>query len=611
MTMSITNPAEQKGSTSSPTEASSQTAPSAPTQGAQNADTIRQAIEAAEARAAANDRKGAIAELERALSVDPNVPFVLKTLGGLLMQEESHFEALQRYRQLIRIQPDNAEVHVLSAVAALGMGRLDEFNSGIARALELDPVQSDALRWRARVAFDNLDHAAAGRDYARLVGMGHSDVDTLTALGFCLARGGQWEMAAETFAGALVAHGTAEVARENLGVARGKIGRGPLPTGPDDLAREASEDLAKGNMALACWAWIELLKIRPRDHETRRLLVGVMLERKWMVAALPHLEELVRFNPWDPDLGTWLALVRFEAGQKAKAWEGLQSVFTLDPRHLEARRLEVDLTLREGRHEEAWWLVKRLCQDHPEDVVSRLSRGICAFHCHRWDEAVEDLEWVLGRQPDNDLVRRNRDMARERAREALQAREEARLRATVDEAGRLQNAGDLKAAIALLVPVTEQRPDWAEAWDALGSLRYMVGDVEGGRRDLLQASRLSPGLPDLQVRLAMACDAGGRRAEAVALLDQVTEEQPLHGAGHRLRGDLLLESEPDAARDSYSACLRATPALAEDLLRLGIALVQSGRHDQARAVFDAVLAFQPDHPAALKARARFGSTLHD
>lgn len=592
MTMSITKPADQKATTEGQDQA------------------VQQAIEAAEAKAAAQDRDGAIAELERALSLKSDSPFLLKTLGGLLLEAGSHWEAQQRYGQLLRLQPENAEAHVLSAVASLRMGRLDEFTSGIGRALDLDPAHIPALQWRGRVAFDNQNHSEAGRDYARLVELGQVDVDTLTTLGVCLAKGGHWEIAAETFAQAVVLHGTAEVARENLEVARARLGRPASPAPAGALLEEGLQDYQRGNSALACWAWTEFLKAQPRNQEVRKNLASVLVNRKWMGPALPHLEELVRGNPWDPALGTWLALVRFETGHRAKAMEALQAVFGVDPRFLEARRLEIDLILREGRHEEAWWLVQRLCRDHPEDIVGRISRGVCAFHCQRWPEAVSDLEWVLERQPGNLLVQRNLEAARERLREAELLREEARLRASLDEAGQLQATGDLRGAIALLEPVTERRADWAEAWDALGSLRYMSGDVEGARRDLLKANHLAPGLPDLQVRLAMASNACGRGTESIALLDQVTEEQPLHAPAHRLRGDLLLESEPIEAQRSYANCLRATPSVCEDLIRLGAALLQSGRAGEARSLFETVLAIQPDHPVALKARARIEAASH-
>jgi tetratricopeptide (TPR) repeat protein len=108
----------------------------------------------------------------------------------------------------------------------------------------------------------------------------------------------------------------------------------------------------------------------------------------------------------------------------------------------------------------------------------------------------------------------------------------------------------------------------------------------------------------------MTASACGRDAEAMALLDQVTEEQPLHAPAHRLRGDLLLEGKPADALLSYTACLKATSSVCEDLIRLGVALLQAGRASEARPVFETVLTIQPDHPVALKAKSRIESATH-
>jgi tetratricopeptide (TPR) repeat protein len=574
------------------------------------AETIQILMESAERKAAAGDLPAAIAELRRALTLDPDSPFLLKTLGGLLVETGSFAEAQQQYRHLLRLQPERADFHVLSAIASLKMGRLDEFDTSLGRSLELNPAHLDALRWRSRVAFDNGQHAEAGRDYARLVELGQVDPDTLTALGVCLARGGHWQIAAETFARAVVTHGTAEIARENLGVALGKSGRDPRLLDPTQLLQRAAQDVEEGFPALACWAWLEVLRLRPKEQEARRNLVSVLLAQRWIGPALPHLEELVRFNPWDPALGTWLALARHETGQKAAARQALDAVFNIDPRFLEGRRLEVDIALREGRHQEAWWLVQRLCENHPEDPIGRISRGVCAFHLEHWDDAERDFRWVLQRQPDNHLVRQNLEAVEDRQREAARVREERDLRSRLDEAGKLQASGDLEGAVGLLEPILKQRPDWAEAWDALGALRFLRGNAEGARECLLQANRLSPGLPDLQVRLAMACQACGREGEAVALVDQIVGEQPAHVPAQRLRGDLLLGTEPAAAVEAYAACLRNTPGVCDDLLRLGVAHLQSRRLDAAQSLFSAVLAIQPDHPVALRAQAKLAEGGH-
>ena len=61
-------------------------------------------------------------------------------------------------------------------------------------------------------------------------------------------------MAAETFARVQVGHGGAEVARENLGVARQRIGRRADAQDIDGPAAGADADHQSGIPSLACWA---------------------------------------------------------------------------------------------------------------------------------------------------------------------------------------------------------------------------------------------------------------------------------------------------------------------------------------------------------------------
>jgi len=63
-------------------------------------------VDEAEAKAAAGDRAGAVQDLERALVLEPDSLFVLRTLGSLLMEDEKFWEAKQRFQQLIAQHPE-------------------------------------------------------------------------------------------------------------------------------------------------------------------------------------------------------------------------------------------------------------------------------------------------------------------------------------------------------------------------------------------------------------------------------------------------------------------------------------------------------------------------
>jgi len=295
-----------------------------------------------------------------------------------------------------------------------------------------------------------------------------------------------------------------------------------------------------------------------------------------------------------------LALVLFESGDKRGAASALEGVFALDPGFDEARRLEADFSLREGRYEEGRWLIQRLLDRNPGDFSLLLSRGICAFHLGRWDDAVTSLEAAAALQPDNAQLKQNLSVAREQQRAAAMAQVDSHVRSELDRAGELQARGEIREALGRLEALAALRPEWSEIWDSIGSLRYLSGDALGGTRDLSHAVRLAPGLPDTQVRLAMAYRDCQRESEALAVLEQVVAEHPEHAAGWRLKGDLQLESSPEEARMSYASSLRSNGWLPDDLIRLGLASLQSGKPNDARAIFQTVLAIQPGHPTAIK-----------
>lgn len=86
----------------------------------------------------------------------------------------------------------------------------------------------------------------------------------------------------------------------------------------------------------------------------------------------------------------------------------------------------------------------------------------------------------------------------------------------------------------------------------------------------------------------------------MTVLDQVVVDHPEHGAAWRLKGDLELESSAENARLSYASLLRSHPVLLDDLVRLALANLQTGRLDESRSLFQTILAICPDHATALK-----------
>ena len=88
---------------------------------------------------------------ESALRIGPGFKEALDSLGGLLLAQERYGEALDRYRVLAQIEPENATTHSQIGIALFKIGRAKEALASFDRALSLDPTLEPARNYRERV----------------------------------------------------------------------------------------------------------------------------------------------------------------------------------------------------------------------------------------------------------------------------------------------------------------------------------------------------------------------------------------------------------------------------------------------------------------------------
>ena len=79
----------------------------------------------------------------------------IDVLGEMLLTQGHYREALDRYRMLARIEPENAAAHSQIGVALLKTGRPEEALASFHRALFLDPTLESALEYREQ-ALENM-----------------------------------------------------------------------------------------------------------------------------------------------------------------------------------------------------------------------------------------------------------------------------------------------------------------------------------------------------------------------------------------------------------------------------------------------------------------------
>jgi Tfp pilus assembly protein PilF len=100
-------------------------------------------------------------------------------------------------------EPNLAQAHIALGTAALRAGRLDAAESGLARALDLNPRDATALRRLAQVREGRKRLAEAEPLYRRAVELAPSDWQTHQALAFFLQSRGRYAEARETYLKAL------------------------------------------------------------------------------------------------------------------------------------------------------------------------------------------------------------------------------------------------------------------------------------------------------------------------------------------------------------------------------------------------------------------------
>ena len=149
--------------------------------------------------------------------------------------------------------------------------------------------------------------------------------------------------------------------------------------------------------------------------------------------------------------------------------------------------------------------------------------------------------------------------------------------------------GDTGAAQAAFGKALRARPGFAAAWLNLGLARYRAGSVAGAMAAMRQALEADPANAEAEANLAAFLLLSGDTDEAIAQLRAVVARAPgCIAARINLASALLLDRESEAAL----ALLQGTPPPGREGLHWRahrvLALIQTGRRDEARTELDAI-----------------------
>jgi tetratricopeptide (TPR) repeat protein len=417
---------------------------------------------------------------------------------------------------------------------------------------------------------------------------------------------------------------------------------------------EVAEALrAQGAYADAVQQYRQALQLDPKSRPGRLALAETLVVAGRYNEAIPIVDELLTDDP--NDIGAWKS--RADAyrslGRSADLQYSLQAILLLDPNHapalLEQFRLHQqagekpeayealhqmlaaegadaadpalflqagDLAAELGRGEEANRAYERAASLDPSllgEIANRRARLRLA--AGRPDLALEVLDQTLAQGPASErpvgtlLLRAEILMALERQPEAQAVYEqvrqlEPRSPSALGGIGRcLLDQGKHADAKSFLAQAIPQVPPNATLFLLLGEAESGLGDLPGavdavrkGAESLPRSTELWVRLGELHIAREAWSDAAAAYAHAIAL-DAANPDQ-------LLRAGFVAEKlgHPNEALALYEHASVVAPANKYAWCSRGLALLATGRPDDARESFDRSLALDSDFVAAKEGR---------
>jgi predicted TPR repeat methyltransferase len=163
------------------------------------------------------------------------------------------------------------------------------------------------------------------------------------------------------------------------------------------------------------------------------------------------------------------------------------------------------------------------------------------------------------------------------------------------QAGKSREAVELiRRGIALM------RPPVAGAYNNLGNVLKEMGELSEAEAAYQRAIELDPQDANALNNLGTVLRAQARTAEAIATYRKAIELQPDHADAHLNLGHAYRRLEDlDAAIEHYMLALSLRQHHSDSYRNLADALATKGRIQDAIAVYEKWLGFEPEHPVAL------------
>jgi len=219
---------------------------------------------------------------------NPDAWIAHNNLGIALGNHGRRSEAIEHYREALRLKPDYAEAHNNLGFALSQMGKTDEAIRQFEEALRIDPEDNEAHNNLGNALLQTGNLAEAVKQYEEALRTKPDYADARNNLGTAWLRLGRVPEAIEQWEQVLRIRPDYAEAHNNLGVALARLGKLPAAT----------------------MHWEQALRINP-EYADAHYNLGMALENTGNVReAMIHYEQALRIKPDHVDAQNGLARLR-------------------------------------------------------------------------------------------------------------------------------------------------------------------------------------------------------------------------------------------------------------------------------------------------------------
>jgi tetratricopeptide (TPR) repeat protein len=464
------------------------------------------------ARGFDGDMNGAIADLSRAIDLDPKSTPAVYRRGAFKLQKGDYDGAITDLTRAIELSPNTADYYNDRGLAKLNKHDNDGAIVDFTRAIELDPKNAIAYRNRALAKNIKGDADGALADYNGAIDLDPKNASAFNSRGVIKKSKGDLDGAIADFTKAIELNDKLAIAYKNRGEA--KQAKGDAAGAKKDLKRSGELDPElMSQQAVANSGSNHAASPSPAPSSPGR--------------GAPNLKQAERY---------------YESGLKKQDEGDLDGAITdytraikVNPRYTEAYNNRGTIRRNKGDVDGAIADYDRAIEVDPEHTKSWNNRGAAKEKKGDLDGAIADFTRAIGLDSQYAHAYYNRGNVKEAK-------------------------GDHDGAITDFDRAIELDPKYAYSYNNRGNAKKAKGDFDGAIADFTRAIELAPQDARFYFSRAGAKFAGGDVDGVIADLDRVIELNDKEPVPYAVRGDAYAKKKQyDAAIKDIQKAIKLDP----------------------------------------------------